>query len=99
MKSVNDYIPGGYGLVYQRIMRDENISREAKALYAYLASFAGTSGKAFPSRTIICRELGMGKDLYTKCKKELQEHKIIDVQQERGNQGTFQKNIFVIKQF
>lgn len=96
---MGDYIPSGYGLVYQSIMRDENISRETKALYAYLASFAGTSGKAFPSRTTICRELGMGKDLYTKCKKELQEHKIIDVQQERGNQGTFQKNIFVIKQF
>lgn len=94
---MNNDKSGGYGLVYQSVMRNDDISRDAKTLYAYLSAFAGASGKAFPSRATICKELHMGKDLYTRCKKELQEQGIIDVQQERGSKGNFQKNVFVIK--
>ena len=39
----------GYGLVFKRVMKDRNISIEAKALYSYLSAYAGADESAFPS--------------------------------------------------
>lgn len=88
----------GYGLVFQSVMRDKNLSIGAKVLYSYLSAFAGTTGRAFPSRTTICEDLGVGIDTYTKYKRELQEYGIIEVKREREKNGVFGRNIFIIKQ-
>lgn len=93
---MNNDKSGGYGLVYQSVMRNKDISRGAKVLYAYLSSFAGASGKAFPSRTTICKELNLGVETYGKYKDELKEHGVLEVRQERSKKGTFQKNVFII---
>lgn len=36
----------GYGQVKRSVLRDNTLSLDAKAIYAYFCSFAGNSGKA-----------------------------------------------------
>ena len=53
-------------MVYQDVMRNENISIEAKAIYGYLSSIAGNSGVCYPSIDTICRDLKIGKNRLSK---------------------------------
>lgn len=50
---------GGFGVVYQDVMRRTDLTPEAKAIYAYLSSMAGTSDECYPSRELMSKELGM----------------------------------------
>ena len=50
---------GGYGLVYQEIMRNCCLSVDAKAIYAYLSSIAGFGNKCYPSMDTITHEMGI----------------------------------------
>ncbi|WP_180537658.1 helix-turn-helix domain-containing protein [Staphylococcus haemolyticus] len=61
----------GYGLVFKRVMKDRNISIEAKALYSYLSAYAGADESAFPSVDLIKHELGIGKHRFLRAKNEL----------------------------
>ena len=61
----------GYGLVFKRVMKDRNISIEAKALYSYLSAYAGADESAFPSVDLIKHELAIGKHRFLRAKKEL----------------------------
>ncbi|MDK7234232.1 helix-turn-helix domain-containing protein [Staphylococcus haemolyticus] len=61
----------GYGLVFKRVMKDKNISVEAKALYSYLSAYAGADESAFPSVDLIKHELGIGKHRFLRAKNEL----------------------------
>jgi len=47
----------GFGTVPKMVMLDRNLSPQAKAIYAYFASFAGAGTTAFPRRSTIMREL------------------------------------------
>ena len=53
---------GGYGIVYREIMRDKNLTAEAKAIYAYLCSFAGNGTECYPGVDLMAIELCMSKD-------------------------------------
>lgn len=57
---------GGWGVVYQKIMRDPDISVESKAIYAYLACLAGDKNICYPSIDTMQRELNMGKNRLAK---------------------------------
>ena len=57
---------GAYGVVYQDVTRNKNISSSAKGLYAYLASFCGDSDECYPSVETITKEMGMGRDTFYK---------------------------------
>ena len=61
----------GYSLVFKRVMKDRNISIEAKALYSYLSAYAGADESAFPSVDLIKHELGIGKHRFLRAKNEL----------------------------
>lgn len=52
---------GGYGIVYKCVLTDPTITIEAKAVYAYLAGYAGVSDECFPSISLICDELCISK--------------------------------------
>ena len=55
-----------YGLVYQSIMRRKDLTVEAKAIYSYLCSFAGSKGSCYPGIEMMADELQMSKNrLYT----------------------------------
>ncbi len=88
-------ITGGYGSVYKKVMKDTELSIEAKAIYAYLTSYAGGKDTAFPSVSLICHELNISKNRFYNHRKELVEKEIISVRRERTDNG-FSKNIYTI---
>ena len=49
----NSIYKNGYGIVAKFVMRDKNLSVEAKAIYAYICSFAGSGTTAFPSAELM----------------------------------------------
>lgn len=62
---------GGYGIVFQTVMRNKNLSPEAKAIYAYLCSFAGNGETCYPSAEMMRNELNMGENRFSKYMREL----------------------------
>ena len=56
----------GYGLIYKAVMQDKRLSATAKAIFAYLSSYAGAGTVSFPSRTRILKELGISESTYYK---------------------------------
>ena len=51
----------GYGVVYNRVMRDKNISIEDKAVYAYIMSFTGGGASDMCKTKIATHELGVSE--------------------------------------
>jgi hypothetical protein len=77
---------GGYGIVYREIMRSTKLSPEAKAIYAYLCSFAGSGSTCYPGADLMRSELQMGTDRFYKHMKSLTDAGIVVKSQEReGN--------------
>ncbi len=50
----------GFGTVPKLVMLDQNLTSQAKAIYAYFASFSGMGTTSFPRRATILRELKIG---------------------------------------
>lgn len=48
-------------MVYQDVLRNPNITAEAKGIYAYLAGFAGDNEECYPSISLMCEEMGISK--------------------------------------
>jgi hypothetical protein len=93
----------GYGQVAQRVMRDKTIERDAKALYAYLCSFAGVSAVlederyAYPTIKTIMEELGFKSDkTFYKYRKQLIDAGYITIEQKKEH-GKFDRNIYYIE--
>lgn len=47
-------------MVYQDVVRNPKLTPEAKAIYAYLSSMAGSDDECYPSRELMAKELNMG---------------------------------------
>lgn len=86
----------GYGLVFKRVMKDTNIDIEAKALYSYLSAYAGSSGTAFPSVSLICHELRISEKRFKKYRKQLENYGYLSIKRNRTDNG-FSKNIYSIE--
>lgn len=71
----------GYGTIPKLVMQHEDLSIEAKAIYAYLASFAGAGDTAYPSVSIMCKHLGISKDRFYRHRKSLLELDFIRITQ------------------
>jgi hypothetical protein len=54
----------GFGTVPKIVMLDAGLTAQAKAIYAYFASFAGAGTTAFPRRATIMRDLGLSQATY-----------------------------------
>jgi DNA replication protein DnaD len=89
-KLVQDF---GFGIIPKHIMKNPNISIQAKGIYAYLCSYAGNKDTAFPSVKLITHELSMSKDTFYKYLNELKDTGYIEVSKER-TKGRFSKNIY-----
>lgn len=90
----------GYGLIAQKVMRDKRLSIKAKAIYAYLSSFAGsgTDRTAFPGVSLMMDELGIkSRDTYYKYRNELEEAGYITVESQKDERGRFSRNIYYIE--
>ena len=78
----------GYGLIPKKISRDKALTMEAKAIYGYLASFAGSGGYCYPSKELMISELGTTEKRFNKNIKILKEHGYIKVHKRRkGNRN------------
>ena len=76
---------GGYGIVYQEIMRSKELEPESKAIYAYLCSFAGSESSCFPSRELMRKELGMSETRLSKYLKPLVALGVIRIERKMVN--------------
>lgn len=93
---VTGVLSQGYGIIPKMLMKDSDLSIEAKAIYAYICSYAGNGDTAFPSVALICSDLGIGEKRFHAHKKGLIEKGYIKVGQERGTQGKFNRNVYTI---
>ena len=73
----------GFGMLAQKVMLEKELPLQSKAIYAYLASYAG-SGKIYPKRSTILRDLNMNKDTYYKYLNRLVEKSYISISKAKG---------------
>ena len=85
----------GYGIIPRCVMEDTSIDFKAKAFYAYLCIFAGTSGSCYPSKDKIHHDLGIGRDAIASCTNQLVEAGYLRVEKIREN-GRFCRNRYVL---
>lgn len=85
----------GYGNIAKLVMKDRNLTIGAKAVYAYLCSYSGAGKVAYPSRSLICYDLGISQETLSKHLKNLEEQGYILREQQRSN-GAFSHNIYTI---
>ena len=85
----------GYGTIPKVVMQDEDLSIEAKAIYSYIASYAGAGQTAFPSVSITTKHLGISKNRYYKHRKYLEDKGYISIERLRTENG-FSKNIYTL---
>lgn len=87
----------GYGVMPKSVMQDPRLTIEAKAIYAYIASFAGAGVVAFPGKAKIAADLKISEErLYTH-RKQLIKCGYISVRQERGPGGTLGKTVYTLE--
>ena len=92
-------LENGYGLIPKLLTRDKDLTIEAKAIYGYLASFAGNAQQSFPSVSLICSELNISEKRFTKHRKLLIDKGYIEIKRNRKDDGNgFSNNIYILKQ-
>lgn len=84
----------GFGVLPKRVMIDKNLSIQAKAIFAYLCTYAGNTDNAFPGRQLITYQLGISKDTFTKYLKELKDKGYIEVYKREREKGKFSHNVY-----
>ena len=99
----NGIMSEGYGFSPKAVMRDPRLTIEAKAIYAYMSSFAGAGLSSFPSIELQLSELGISKTRYYKHRKLLEQFGYITIKQTRikneNNKSINDKNIYTLEQF
>lgn len=86
----------GYGIIPKLIMQ-ANISIEAKAIYAYMCSFAGNGETAFPSIEKIIKDLNISESRFYRHRRQLIDCGFIKVQQNKIK-GKVVNNTYIILQ-
>lgn len=85
-----------YGILSKTLMKDQSIDIKAKAIYALLCTYAGSSRTAFPGVSLILSDLNISKDTYYKHMKSLKEAGYIRVKKTNDDLGKFQSNIYTL---
>ncbi|KRQ85854.1 hypothetical protein ABG79_02368 [Caloramator mitchellensis] len=84
----------GYGIIPKQVMKDTRLSIEAKAIYAYLSTYAGNNGLAFPSLELILSDLKIHKNRFYKHLTLLIDHGYINKSKENNLKGQYSKVIY-----
>ena len=92
-----DVLSMGYCTIGKLVMRNRDLTPEAKAIYAYIATYAGAGDTAYPSVDLICYDMNMGKDRFQKHKKSLIDKGYIVIQKYSTPEGKFTNNLYVIQ--
>lgn len=83
----------GYGFIPKLIMKDTELTIEAKAIYAYLASYTGAGNTAYPSISLMCGELDISKARFYNHRKLLVNKGYIVIEKKR-NEGGWSNNVY-----
>lgn len=86
----------GYGLIPKKIMVDDRLDIEAKAIYAYLMSYAGAGETAYPSVSLMLKHLKISEKTYYKYFRQLTNSGYIKVTQAKSGDNKFMNNIYEI---
>ena len=86
----------GYGIMPKLVMQDSRLTIEAKAIYAYIVSFAGAGSSAFPSLKKILSELNISENRFYKHRKLLINHNFLTVKQVKNAKGMIIKNVYTL---
>ena len=86
----------GYGIMPKLVMQDTRLTIEAKAIYAYIVSFAGAGSTAFPSLKKILADLQISESRFYKHRKKLIECNYITLKQIRNEKKVIVKNIYIL---
>lgn len=77
----------GYGLIAKAMMEDKRLDIKAKALMAYIVSYAGAGKVAFPKVPTMCAHLGVSKSTYQKMMREIVSLGYLEVKQRNNASG------------
>ena len=93
----------GFGVMPKLVATDINLSIEAKAIYAYICSYAGNGESAFPKLNTMLYHLQISKTRFYKHFELLKDHGYIEVQRRRKlntetNKWSADSNLYIIKQ-
>lgn len=86
----------GYGLSPKLVMQDEKLSIEAKAIYAYMSSFAGNGDSAFPSIGKACKDLCISEKRFRRHRDQLVNEGYISIERNKNTKGKFENNVYII---
>ena len=70
----------GWGMLSKRVMQDKNLTVGAKALYAYLCSYAWGKSECYPTVGSIMEDLGIADKTFTRYRNELQQSGYVTVE-------------------
>lgn len=96
MLKTGSVLSAGYGIIPKLVMKDKDISIEAKAIYAFLCSYTGKGDTAFPGIGIITGHLEISEHRFYKHRKALLEKGYISLTKERHEGGSFKRNLYTI---
>lgn len=89
----------GFGFVYKKVMKDRRVPIESKAIYNYIASYAGAGNTAFPGWKLISYDLKISKDRYYRFMRYLKAYGYITIRQKKNADSTFSNNIYTLQEF
>ncbi|OZT77144.1 helix-turn-helix domain-containing protein [Salinicoccus roseus] len=89
-------LSSGYGIIPKLVMKDKELTIEAKAIYAFLCSYTGKGDTAFPGIGIITSHLDISEHRFYRHRKQLIEKGYITLTKERYEGGAFKRNIYTI---
>lgn len=95
---VEGILSKGYGLSPKLIMKDKRLTIEAKAIYAYMASYAGNGQTAFPSMSLMQEDLDITEKRLRKHRDLLVDAGYLEIVRERNEKGHLGKNVYTLKQ-
>ena len=85
----------GYGYISNIVMESNELSKEAKCLYAYLISKAGVNNNCCPSNSTIMKHLGIkSKISLNKYKDELVFNGLLDIKARTTKSGRNTSNYY-----
>lgn len=95
--NVKGVMSEGYGIIPKKVMKDKDLTIDAKAIYAFMASFAGAGNTSFPSVNLITDMLGISRQRFNKHRKLLEDKGYITIKKERKSDGSWESNVYTLE--
>ena len=95
--NVKGVMSEGYGIIPKKVMKDKGLSIEAKAIYAFISSYAGAGITSFPSVNLITDMLGISRQRFNKHRKLLEDKGYITIKRNRSPEGSWGNNVYTLE--